>query len=276
MQTIDRSIDKMGPKYLNYYSKKANAVTANGRPIEIFELDLYDDEEILNEWANHFRVNYCALEEIDLLRSGYGISREEYLLSIKFPSENEDFGPATRSGDFTELLLADYVEFVLSYYVPRTRYDRKITKNSSSQGSDLIAFKKKDTDTSPSDELLVYEVKGQATNTTPQCKLQNAINDSKKDIKRIAESLNAINQRLIDKGNFEDAKIIQRFQNATDRPYKRVFAAAAVHSKHSFSRNKVEESDTSNHIDPDIKLIVIYSENLMDRIHDIYRRAAKC
>lgn len=265
----------MGLKYLDFYYRKEDCNTVNGKQIEVYELALQEDEDVLNEWAAHFRDNYCNLEEIDFLRSGYGMTREEYLLNIKFPDKSRDFGPATRSGDFTELLVADYVEFILDYYVPRTRYDRKITRNSSSQGSDLIAFKKGE-ETSPNDELLVYEVKGQAANTSPMCKLQVAIDDSKKDIKRIAESLNAINQRLVDKGKFEEAEIIQRFQNATDRPYKRLYAAAAVHSKHSFSSSIIENSDTSNHIDPNIKLTVIYSENLMERIHDIYRRAAKC
>ena len=189
-------------------------------------------------------------------------------MKIKFPDKNQDFGPATRSGDFTEILLADYVEYILNFYVPRTRYERKITRNSSSQGSDLIAFKKGES-ISSEDELLVYEIKAQASNTTPKKILQDAIVDSEKDIKRIAESLNAINQRLIDKEDYEGSEIVQRFQNSTDRPYKKTFGAAAIHSKHSFLRSIINKCDTSEHIDPDLKLIVIFSENLMDTIHDI-------
>lgn len=265
----------MKPRYLNCYVNHNNILTENKKKVEVLELILPDDEEILNEWAAHFRHNYCNEEEIDMLRCGYGFSRSEYLLKIKFPDKSEAFGPATRSGDFTELLLADYIEYVLNYYVPRTRYDRKITRNSSSQGSDLMAFKI-DKHESINDELLIYEVKGQASETPPKNQLQDAINDSKKDIKRIAESLNAVNQKLIDKRDFSGAKVIQRFQNSTDRPYRRKYGAAAIHSKYSFSEDKIKECSTADHPSSDIELIVIYKEKLMDRIHDIYRRATQC
>lgn len=69
------------------------------------------------------------------------------------------FGPATRVGDFSELLVADYIEYVLDYMVPRTRYDRKTNRNESTQGTDLIGYKMGDKPRK-TDEVQLVEIKG--------------------------------------------------------------------------------------------------------------------
>lgn len=265
----------MKPKHIQNLILEETITTNEGKSINIIKLNDCSDEEILNEWAKYFRYHYCSDDEIDFLRAGYGYTRKEFLEKIKFPDTAERLGNATRSGDFCEILVADYVQFILDYYVPRTRYDRKINPNSSSQGSDLLAFKvgKK---ISENDELLVFEIKGQASEVNPQNRLQDAINDSKKDVKRIAFSLNAIVQRLCEKGQFENAKKVQRFQNATDRPYKEKYAAAAVHSDTSFSKDILLDVTTALHADPNLILLVIHKNKLMTCIHDLYRRASIC
>lgn len=265
----------MYPKFLNWLTLEETINTLEKKDVNILKLEILEDEEILNQWANHFRKNYISDSEIDILREGTGYSREDYLNNIKFPDSKESFGPRVRSGDFSELLVADYVEYILNYYVPRTRYERKINRNSSPMGSDLVAFKmaKKN---SFDDELLIFEVKAQASETKAKNKLQDAINDSDKDIKRIGESLNAIRQRLLDKNDYEGAKKIQRFQNSTDNPYRQKFGAVAVYSASAFSIDLVKEVTTKNHSDPSLKLLIIYSNKLMETIHDMYRRASKC
>lgn len=265
----------MIPKHITSLINESDLVTDEGQVIKIFKLEQCDDEVILNEWANYFRHHYCSDEEIDLLREGFGYTRKEYLETIKFPSRNEGLGNATRSGDFCEILVADYAQFVMKYYVPRTRYDRKVNPNSSTQGSDLIGFKVGKT-ISRNDELIIFEVKAQASNSTPKNRLQDAINDSKKDVKRISFSLNAVYQRLVEKGFVEDAKIVKRFQNDTDRPYRSKYAATAVHSETSFSRDVLKEVTTKEHTDPNLILIAIYSKDLMNFIHALYERASIC
>lgn len=265
----------MIPKYTSLLKEENTITTNNNKTIHVWRLDTCTDEEILNEWATYFRRHYCSDQELDILRSGYGYTRERFLNEIKFPNCNDKLGNSTRSGDFCEILVADLVQYILNYYVPRTRYDRKANPNSSTQGSDLLAFKL-GKNISSNDELLVFEVKGQAANTKAKSRLQDAINDSTKDVKRIAFSLNAINQRLIDKGDYDGAKIIQRFQNATDHPYKTELAAAAVHSDYSFSEDILKRTDTSKHINPDLYLLVIHKNELMNFIHELYRRAAIC
>jgi hypothetical protein len=265
----------MKPKYIDWLVDGGTIITNEGKSVNLLELQIYDDEAIIEEWAKRFRENYCTDTEIDMLRAGYGFSRKEYLENIKFPDKNDRLGSATRSGDFCEILIADYVQFVLDYYIPRTRYDRKINRNSSPMGSDLFGFKV-GAKVSQNDEMIIFEVKAQASETSPENKLQKAVNDSNKDIKRIAESLNAANQRLIDKERFEEAKIVQRFQNATDRPYKQRFAAAAIHSNKSFSKEVIKQVSTASHIQPNLLLLVVHSEKLMNFIHQFYGRASIC
>lgn len=267
----------MRPQYLDWLIQEKPVTTCEGKQIVIYELVIQNDESVLNSWAKHLREHYCADSEMDVLRAGYGFKRDEYLAKIKFPDANINPGPSVRSGDFTEILIADYVQYVLDYIVPRTRYDRKVNRNSSTMGSDLIGYKcgKK---ISSSDELIVFEVKATASETRPSSKarLQKAVDDSNKDVVRLAESLNAVVQRLIDRGDLDEARHVQRFQNASDTPYRKTFAAAAVHSNMCYSENLLKTVSTKHHADPDLKLIVMHCDKLMEFIHEMYGRACGC
>lgn len=267
----------MKPQYLDWLLEEKIVTTLEGKQVIVFELKIQNDEDILNSWAKHLREHYCSDSEIDILRAGYGLERGAYLKDIKFPDAHTIPGPSVRSGDFTEILVADYVQYILGYIVPRTRYDRKVNRNSSTMGSDLIGYKCEEK-ISPNDIMIVFEVKATAseTNPTSEARLQKAANDSDKDVLRLAESLNAIVQRLLDKNDFEGATRIQRFQNYSDNPYQRVYAAAAVHSNKSYSEELVRTVTTLNHIDPNLNLVVIHCDKLMDFIHQMYRRASEC
>src|SRR5689334_21755276 len=80
--------------------------TACGRPVSIWALNHQTDEQVLSDWAKHFRNHYCPDNLIDLLRGAK--TRKEYLEQIKFPSKHTNLGPSVRSGDFAEILVADY------------------------------------------------------------------------------------------------------------------------------------------------------------------------
>ena len=74
-------------KHLNWLVKTREAlVTADGKPVEIWELRHQNDPDILKAWAKHFRNHYCLDTEIDVLKKGHGCSRKEYLENIKFPN----------------------------------------------------------------------------------------------------------------------------------------------------------------------------------------------
>jgi hypothetical protein len=249
--------------------------TADEKEIEVWEFRYQDDDKILSEWAVHFRNQYCSDRQIDNLRSGTGKSRTQYLNDIKFPDAKTAPGPSIRSGDFAEILIADYLEFILNYWVPRSRFSDKTVRNESDKGSDIIGFKIIRSEAfSADDEMIIFESKA-ALSDTSNNRLQDAINASAKDKVRQAESLNALKQRFIDKRNKKNAKKIERFQNIGDNPFVEKSGAAAVLEKSIFDKIFFSATDTSMHDNQDcLALIVVKGENMMPLVHELYRRAA--
>lgn len=249
--------------------------TIDGKNVKVFEFRHKDDDVVLSAWATHFRNHYCLDSEIDFFRKGTGYSRTDFLNNIKLPTSSRGFGPGIRAGDFGEILVADYLEFVLGYWVPRTRYDNKTIRDESAKGSDLIGFKLISDGESPKDVLLIFEVKTQFSGKKAKSRLQDAVNDSIKDEVRKAESLNAIKQRLFDKQRYDDAKAIARFQNPVDKPYKEVSGAVALFSANAYDKDLISTTKTSDHPNQEnLMLVVIYGDDLMQLVNTLYARAA--
>ena len=250
--------------------------TADGIVVEIWDLQYEEDEAVLSDWAKHFRNHYCLDTEIDFFRSGTGYSRAEYLDHIKFPDCKKAPGPSVRAGDFGEVLIADFLEYVHLYWVPRTRYGDKDVRNESTKGSDILGFKLVDEDgVSPDDILAVFEAKTQFSGKSPKPRLQDAINDSAKDWSRKGESLNATKQRLFRQNDIGGASIVERFQNEVDNPYKEQYGAAALFDDTLFSSKEISSSVTQDHFAGNtIVLLVIKGTNMMRFVHELYRRAA--
>ena len=218
------------PSYVSCLSKCAHALISNdGRRIDVWQLTVPPNAEYLSEWAAQFRQHYCADVEIDLMRAGTGLSRTEYLVQLAFPDELAAPGPAVRAGDFAELLVADLVEHLLGYWVPRGKYAEKAIRNESVKGVDIVGMlQTSPPSASPSDTLLAVEVKAQLSGGKYTDRLQSAIDDSSKDYIRRAMTLNATKRRLIRAGDAACALIVQRFQNPSDYPYVYRSGAAAV------------------------------------------------
>jgi hypothetical protein len=240
------------------------------------ELKHVKDDAVLSAWAKHFRNQYCHDDEIDDLCKGTKLSRAEYLRTIKFPDESSAPGPSIRAGDFGEVLVADYLNFVLDYWLSRTRYDRKTVRNESTKGTDIIGFKivapgRDD----PKDALALFEAKAQFTGSTSNGRLQAAVDGSAKDEIRKAESLNAIKQRCRDRGCPADVQTVERFQNPEDRPYSEEYGAVALLSSSLFDKKDVRATTIANHPHASkLTLIVIHGPDLMPLVHELYRRAA--
>ena len=107
--------------------------TAGGKEVEVWEFRHEKNEAVLTAWAKHFRNHYCIDSKIDYWRRWYKCSRAEYLNNIKFPDPNDAPGPSIRAGDFGEVLVADFLEYLLGYWVPRTRYGDKTIRNESTK-----------------------------------------------------------------------------------------------------------------------------------------------
>ncbi|MYN45998.1 DUF1837 domain-containing protein [Pseudoduganella sp. FT93W] len=266
------------PTYLKLLTNTGKVVqTDEGQSVPIWELTVPpSDDPCLKEWAAQFRQNYCLDSDIDALRDGTGLSRSQYLLDFAFPDEKVKPGPSIRAGDFAELLISDYVEYVLGYWVPRGKYSEKESRNESAKGVDILGFKVLNPgEADKNDELLTFEVKAQLSETAYNSKLQEAIDHSHKDYLRTAISLNAAKRRFIKGNDDEKIDLIARFQNKDDRPFIYKSGAAAMLSTTAFDEKKLKSSTVANHINrKDLQLIVIKGSGLMALANAIYKRAA--
>ena len=271
------SIRKRLPGHLNWLIDTGQRLkTADNKTVSVLEFRHQKDDKVLSEWANHFRNHYCSDTDIDTLRRGTTYTRAEYLTEIKFPDGSNKPGPSIRAGDFSEILIADYLQYLLEYWVPRNRYCDKMNRNESPKGSDVLGFKLvREGQESARDVLAIYEVKSRFTGTKSYNRLQEAVTDSCKDVTRRAESLNAIKQHLLDKKQNVYIPRVERFQNPIDHPYEEAWGAVALFSTTCFSGDLICETDTSIHPGKDkLILIVIHGQDMMKLVHDLYRRAA--
>lgn len=266
--------------HIAWLRKSSTALaTKEGKQVLVFELKVESQNETaLDAWAKHFREHYCLDSQIDMYRKGTGKSKREYLMDLMFPDATDDFGPATRSGDFAEILVSDLLHGRYGYLVPRTRYGTKTVKNESTKGSDVIGLKLKNGDPdlySPKDVLIAFETKAQLRSKPPKNRLQDAVDDSSKDKLRLAESLNAMNRRLIDLNKYSEAGVVQRFQEPIGRPFIRRSGAAAVYCSSLYLPATVAQTDCSDHENHhELRLLVIHAEDMMGLVHALYQRAA--
>jgi hypothetical protein len=264
------------PPHVQWFINTGTQIkTSEGKEIEVWEFLHQKNTSVLSEWATHFRNHYCLDSQIDDLVSGTGKTKKQYLESIKFPDEREKPGPSIRSGDFAEILVADYLEYICNYWVPRTRYIDKTVRNESTKGSDTIGIKiMRPSQYSPEDELIIFEVKASFSEFSNN-RLQDAVTASANDEVRKGETLNSIKQRYLDKNESGMAKKIERFQNITDHPYKNKSGAAAVLENKIFTKTDFSYTSTSSHYNSDnLFLIVIKGNDMMNLVHELYRRAA--
>ncbi|MDX9689015.1 MAG: SAVED domain-containing protein [Alphaproteobacteria bacterium] len=260
--------------------------TACGADVDVLELRHVNDTGILSAWAVHFRNQYCSDDIIDALKGK--MSRKDYLENIKFPSKTNAPGPSIRAGDFAEILLADYLEWRLGFWVPRLRWSMKYP-NESVKGCDVIGFHfAKNNGTSPKDMLAIIESKANLS-ATKKNRLQDAVVDSVKDDRRKGESLNALKQRLIEQGKSIEAGLVGRFQDPVDVSYQDLRAAAAVFSTSGYDEKLIQETDaTSIEIKVgkngkktikhphhgNLSMVVVKGDDLMALVNDLYQRAA--
>jgi hypothetical protein len=250
--------------------------TGCGRTAAVWELKHRADPTVLSDWASHFRQHYCKDQDLSALVAGTGKTNAEFLRELKFPSRTVKPGPSIRSGDFGEILVADYLRYVLGYWSPHhLRYLERFSPNESTKGADVIGFRYDPADAhQPADELYLFEAKaGFRPNVANR--LQNAVTDSGKDALREATTLHALKQRLLKDNDVTGAQRVQRFQDETARPFKRRNGAAAVLDDDVYAATNFTEVDTTTHPNSaNLDLIVIKGPAMMDLVHALYERAA--
>jgi hypothetical protein len=266
----------MIPSHIKALSSLKEISSADGKQVSVWQLTLDDDVD-LGAWSKHFRQQYCLDEEIDALRQGTGFSRSDYLTQICFPDRTAKPGPSIRAGDFAELIVTDFVEYVLGYWVPRGKYAEKAVRNESVKGVDILGFRMTpEAGPLPTDTLITYEVKAQLTGQAYGGALHAAIEDSGKDYLRMGESLNAVKRRLLTLRKQDDVLKVERFQNRTDNPFVLRSGAAAVLTESAFDEAAISTStQTSGHNnEANLDLIVVKGVDLMDLTTALYQRAS--
>ena len=264
------------PSHIAGLTKVGTLTSTCGRKIAVWELGVKIGDPVVSAWARHFRQSYCADSDIDLLR--LDLSRGEYLKTLVFPHATEKPGPSIRSGDFAELLISDFLEYVQGFWVPRYKYQDKASPNESVKGSDVLGFHQLTPGVALiSDQLVVCEVKAQLTGNKYKDRLQTAIEHSSKDIAhlRLATSLNALKRRAVIGKLHDKVELVARFQKKTDSQFILKSIAAAVLTENIFDEVSVAEVDCSSHANSgNIELIVVKGEQLMELVHKLYEVAA--
>ena len=251
--------------------------TVDGKTVEIWDFCYQPDDKVFSAWAKHFRNHYCSDDQIDeLIENTEFKTHADYLVKIKFPDEKKAPGPSIRAGDFGEIMIADFLEYILGFQVPRTRYIDKTVRDESTKGCDIIGFRFVENDKwSRGDALAIFEAKTQFSGTKPSPRLQDAVNGSTNDLHRRAESLNAMRQRFLDINDKEAAKKVNRFQNPPDNPYREFFGAAALFAIELFDCASIATTTVDGHPRNDrLKLIVVRGVAMMELVHRLYQRAA--
>lgn len=267
-----------------YFVFDQSMTDSRGNEIQVYKLDngLLDDS-ILSDWASGLRDYYVEECLLESLVKGTGLTKKEFLEKNIFPNPLDKLGASTMSGEFGEILVYDYINFVLNYYITRTRYLEKVNPNMPVSGSDVIGYQVKNIDNpSRTDHLIVAEVKTRSSkskNKNSSCEetVENAIKDSIKDRVRIGESLNAEKRRLINRSRIEEARIVERFQNKTDNPFILDFFAVAVLDNELYSDQVVLDVVNRQHENiKSMNVLIILSKELKLFLRDLYRRACVC
>ena len=128
------------PLYIDWLVEEKNKVIKNSIPLTCYKLDYSIDESVLDDWALHIRKNYIDDDQLLDDASINDMSVEQYLKEYVIPQKEDELGPTARSGDITEIIVADLLEFVFNYSVPRYKMKNRSGKANSQQGTDVIAY----------------------------------------------------------------------------------------------------------------------------------------
>ena len=265
------------PSYIDWIIEEKGITIKDGIPINCYSIDYKDDDTILDDWALHIRRNYIKDEDLLFDAEINGMNVEQYLHDRVIPQRNEELGPTARSGDITEILVSDLLEFIFGYSVPRYKQKNRSGKNNSEHGTDVIAYKYFNGYDNPSekDELIATEVKAALT-STGYAPLENAIKESKKDEQRLARTIDHCRKRLKELGNLEESSEVARFLLKPDNNYKLTYAAAGISSCQTVDQEiKLSASGEELHISTKQRIFFIHGKTLMNLAHKIYERCKR-
>lgn len=265
------------PKYVKWFIEEKSVTFKDGKPITCYKLAYEENDSIWDEWALHIRRHYESDGELAESLLVTEMNAEDYLRKYVIPQKKDIFGPASRSNDFTEIMISDLLEFIHEYTVPRCKQDNRSGKTNSAHGTDILGYKYKSPThkPQPDDELLAVEVKAGLSSDSYE-PVQKAIADSKKyDAIRYAHTLNFYRKSLIRKGQKQQADEIARFQKKSENDFILTFVAAAIISRDNIPKDTIAIKGSDLEISSDTKVFLVHGKQLMDLAHKIYERCIR-
>ncbi len=265
------------PKYINWIIEEKGVVIKDNFLIECYKIDYSYDDSVLDDWALHIRRHYVQDKTLVNDARVNGMSVQDYLRQYVIPQKEEKLGATVRSGDIAEIIVADLLEFIMGYSVPRYKQMNRSGKNNSEHGTDVIAYKFQKNDKTPSrnDELIAAEVKAELTDKTYK-PIENAIEHSKKDSVRLARTINYCRIRLQELGFELESEEITRFLFKPERDFQIKYIAAGMSSCENIE-HEIQLSMPAEDlcIGIDRQVYFIHGKELMKLTHDIYERCIK-
>lgn len=262
---------------------KETPIVINGYSCSCYKLDWTVDEKLLEDWALHIRRHYIRDDDLSKLTSFRKISTAEYLQKYKIPQFTckDRGGPRIVPGDFAEILVADILQFLDNYIVPRYKQVLRANPYSSEQGSDVVAYRfvKGSRQPSGDDEIVIVEVKSAVSRKSDReavRRIVDAVKGSKKDRDntRDAMTLNYLMERSLQEEDWSTAEELKRFLDRGEHPYRESFHSAVTLDAKLLTSRRIDIPDLEM-VAPLGPVVLIKACNFLNLIKDVYSRCAK-
>ena len=258
------------PNYIDNIHFSKDVLLDGGSVVHCYHLENAFDEPIINEWALRIRREYISDENLDLISKG--VDREQFLRD-KIPTKTIKYGPRTISGEFAEIIAADFRRFVLNENVFGSRNNTKATPASPIQGCDIVSCLVGE-EFSEKDELIMTESKSFLSSTNYSVLLE-AAKDSEKDSLRIGFTLAFYAGRFAELKMQDQLDMITRFINRAQMKCIEKYEGSCITIDKTLNEVLIKSSMASYVGNPK-EMYFIYGIDLMDLAHRVYERALKC
>jgi hypothetical protein len=222
--------------------------------------------EITGLQSQELGLCYIDPEILEQMANANALAKSDQLAAI-LPD-----APHIRSGDFGEILSREFLrQSDGTAKFPVFRWRNRSTKNDTVRGTDLIGYAIVNAQAvSEHDILILCEVKTRAATVKDDIVL-DALDDVKKDYaSRMANSVHFYQARLLQDNLPEEAKIIGRFINPHNAPYKKKLLAVVVHAEHLWKDAFLQVLPNTHGLKAEVTVQIIRVEELAVWINEVY------
>lgn len=270
------------PAAIGWIVEEKGIVFEDNIPLTVYRInyDMTDDLK-LNEWATHIRKHYICDSDLTELSNERNMLPSKYLQDLVVPRidripdyrNTNKLGRSVITGEFAEIVLYDLFEYVLGYKALRGRHWDKPTPEAGITGSDVIVAKIHDGyPNNPEDQLLIIESKANHSKNAFHV-LKSAKKDSDKDSLRTAFSIDYLRKKYNDKGQIDLKKVIDRFMDKANKPYKDLYIAAGMMSHGDISDNKIPGIRGEDiQIKTADEIFLLHGDDLKSLAYELYKR----